>query len=84
MISFGRMKTMKNKFFKTINKDERINRLIYKYGFEAFAIMSLILSGYMIYHTLIGDFNVSDHRFEFILLAVGGIYTIFYVVPWVV
>ncbi len=72
----GRMRKMKNKFFKTINKDERINRLIYKYGFEAFAIMSLILSGYMIYHTLIGDFSVSDHRFEFILLAVGGTYFI--------
>jgi len=62
--------------FKNINKDERIKRLIYKYGFEAFAIMSLLLSGIIIYRNLLNGISLSEYKIEFLVLAAGGIYFI--------
>jgi len=67
---------MINKLFKNINNDERIKRLLYKYGFESFAIMSLMLSGIIIYRNLLSGISLSEYKVEFSILAIGGLYFI--------
>ncbi len=68
---------MLKKIFKNINNDERIKMLIYKYGFEAFSIMALMLSGLIIYKNLFNGISLSEYRTEFFVLAAGGLYFIF-------
>lgn len=67
---------MIRQIYKNINNDERIKKLIYKYGFESFAIMSLLLSGLIIYKNLLDGVSLSQYRFEFFVLSVGGLYFI--------
>lgn len=67
---------MIKKIYKNLNNDERIKRLIYKYGFESFAIMSLLLSGLIIYKNLLNGVSLSEYKTEFLVLAAGGIYFI--------
>ncbi|MDZ7671875.1 MAG: hypothetical protein U5K53_03420 [Halanaerobiales bacterium] len=40
---------MNKNLFKNINKDERIKNMIYKYGFESFLVISVLLSILVIY-----------------------------------
>lgn len=68
---------MLEKIYKNINNDERIKMLIYKYGFEAFSIMALLLSGLVIYKNLFNGASLSEYRNEFIVLSAGGLYFIF-------
>ena len=68
---------MLKKIYKNINNDERIKMLIYKYGFEAFSIMALMLSGLIIYKNLFNGISLSEYRTEFLVLAAGGLYFIF-------
>lgn len=67
---------MLRKIYKNINNDERIKRLIYKYGFESFAIMALMLSGLIIYRNILSGIGLSEYKTEFFVLAVGGLYFI--------
>lgn len=67
---------MIKKVYKNLNNDERIKRLIYKYGFESFAIMSLSLSGLIIYKNLLNGVSLSEYKTEFLILAAGGLYFI--------
>jgi len=67
---------MLRKIYKNINNDERIKRLVYKYGFESFAIMALMLSGLIIYKDILSGVSLSEYRTEFIVLAAGGLYFI--------
>ncbi len=67
---------MLRKIYKNINNDERIKRLVYKYGFESFAIMALMLSGLIIYKNILSGVSLSEYRTEFIVLAAGGLYFI--------
>lgn len=67
---------MIKKIYKNLNNDERIKRLIYKYGFESFAIMSLLLSGLIIYKNLLNGVSLSEYKTEFLVLAAGGLYFI--------
>lgn len=67
---------MIKKIYKNLNNDERIKRLIYKYGFESFAIMSLLLSGLIIYKNLLNGVSLSEYKTEFLILAAGGLYFI--------
>jgi len=69
----GKGRKMLRKKDKNINNDEKIKRLIYKYGFEAFAIMAIMLS-ILIYKNVLN--GVSEYRTEYLVLAVGGLYFI--------
>ena len=64
------------KIFDRINNDERINRQIYRFGFEVFVIMTLLLAGWVFVKSFIFDLSFSEFGYEFIVLAIGGIYFI--------
>lgn len=65
---------MNKNIFKNINNDERIKNMIYKYGFESFLVVSVLLSLLVIYkNTYILESNLG-YRTEFFVLSIGVIY----------
>lgn len=67
---------MIKKIYKNLNNDERIKKSIYKYGFESFSIMALLLSGIIIYKNLLRGVSLSEYKTEYLILAAGGVYFI--------
>lgn len=65
---------MNKNIFKNINNDERIKNMIYKFGFESFLVISVLLSIIVIYkNTYIIQSSVSYHT-EFFVLSIGVLY----------
>lgn len=68
---------MFKRIFERVKNDERVTGQIYKFGFEAFVIMSLLLSGLIIIQNSNLNFEYNPYKFEYIVLTIGVLYFVF-------
>jgi hypothetical protein len=65
---------MNKNIFKNINNDERIKNMIYKFGFESFLVISVLLSIIVIIKNTYIIENSLSYRTEFFVLSIGVLY----------